>query len=70
MPKVPYMTFMDVVLTLGYLCVGLSIPLLIAVRWRDEADHGRREQRLLTVCRYAFPAGFAAALGVAVVVML
>lgn len=70
MPKVPYMTFMDVVLTLGYLSVGLSIPLLITVRWRDEADRGRREQRLLSVCRFAFPAGFVAALGVAAVLML
>lgn len=70
MPKVPYMTFMDMVLTLGYLSVGLSIPLLIAVRWREEADRGRRERRLLSVCRFAFPAGFVAALLVAAVVML
>lgn len=64
LPRVPYLTFMDAILSVSYISVFLSlIVIMVANRFEERSMEGKEEQ-LKRVSRWAFPLGLTVSVGV------
>ena len=58
LPNLPYSTFIESLITLGYFSIFISILIILIGHSRFSKNDKERYYRLMTYCKYIFPCGF------------
>ena len=64
LPRVPYLTFLDAVLTVCYLSVFLSLILIMVAQRLEARGREAAEEKLKRTCRWVFPGALAVSVAV------
>ena len=59
MPRNSYLTFTDILLLISFFITSLTIPHSLYVKSLADSGKKLKAQRLDTICRWAFPLGYA-----------
>lgn len=58
LPRLPYSTFIESLITLGYFSIFVSLIIIIWAYTKRKIEHSFDNERVMNVCKITFPAGF------------
>lgn len=62
LPNIPYITFIESLITLGYASVFLGLLIIIVANFRWRNNDPDKHKRIMSLCRFCFPISFFAIL--------